>query len=311
MKASHTVLVSLVLAMLMVIAAVAGATWYSNQLEQASQAQAHSVAVLDDAGDLLSDLKDAETGQRGYVLTGDESFLQPYSAVLESIPARLKALRQLTEESAAAKHLSAMAPLIDAKLVHMAKVVQMRRNQDVAGAVSLIKAGQGRRLMDSIRSEMRAYVEIEQAYLLQREATLKAKMRYLFNIMLGAAALSMLFAIGFIYLNYQRATQRLKNAVHLETRKLLELQEETSSQLQLANFTLQDREEKLSVTLNSIGDAVITTDAKACVTLLNPIAEQLTGWTQAQANGQPIADVFNIINKENRHAAVIPIMETL
>ena len=95
MKASHTVLVSLVLAMLMVIAAVAGATWYSNQLEQASQAQAHSVAVLNDADDLLSDLKDAETGQRGYVLTGDESFLQPYSAVLESIPARLKALHQL------------------------------------------------------------------------------------------------------------------------------------------------------------------------------------------------------------------------
>ena len=311
MKASHTVLVSLVLAMLMVIAAVAGATWYSNQLEQASQAQAHSVAVLNDADDLLSALKDAETGMRGYVLTGDESFLQPYSAVRESIPARLKALRQLTEESAAAKHLSAMAPLIDAKLVHMAKVVQIRRNQDVAGAVSLIKAGQGRRLMDSIRSEMRAYVEIEQAYLLQREATLKAKMRYLFNIMLGAAALSILFAIGFIYLNYQRAKQRLNDAVHLETRKLLELQEETSSQLQLANFTLQDREEKLSVTLNSIGDAVIATDAKACVTLLNPIAEQLTGWTMAQANGRPIADVFNIINKENRHAAVIPIMETL
>ena len=311
MKASHTVLVSLVLAMLMVIAAVAGATWYSNQLEQASQAQAHSVAVLNDADDLLSALKDAETGMRGYVLTGDESFLQPYSAVRESIPARLKALRQLTEESAAAKHLSAMAPLIDAKLVHMAKAVQMRRNQDVAGAVGIVKAGQGRRLMDSIRSEMRAYVEIEQAYLLQREATLKAKMRYLFNIMLGAAALSILFAIGFIYLNYQRAKQRLNDAVHLETRKLLELQEETSSQLQLANFTLQDREEKLSVTLNSIGDAVIATDAKACVTLLNPIAEQLTGWAMAQANGRPIAEVFNIINKENRHAAVIPIMETL
>ena len=54
MKASHTVVVSLVFALLMVIAAVVGAIWYTNQIEQASQAQAHSVMVLNDADDLLS-----------------------------------------------------------------------------------------------------------------------------------------------------------------------------------------------------------------------------------------------------------------
>ena len=311
MKASHTVVVSLIFAILMVIAAVVGAIWYSNQIEQASQAQAHSVMVLNDASDLLSALKDAETGQRGYVLTGDESFLQPYLAVHGTIPGRLNALRQHTRIAAAQKHLSAMAPLVDARLAHLEKGIELRRNQDLSGAIGFIKAGEGRRLMDSIRSEMAGYVEIQQAHLLQREAKLKAKMSYLFDIMLAAAALSLLVAIGFIYLNYQRAQQRLSNSVHLETRKLLELQEKTSSQLQLVNSALQDREEKLSVTLNSIGDAVITTDAAACVTLLNPIAEQLTGWTQAQANGRPIADVFNIINKESRNAAVIPVMETL
>jgi PAS domain S-box-containing protein len=103
----------------------------------------------------------------------------------------------------------------------------------------------------------------------------------------------------------------LKNLVHFETKQLLDEQEKTSSRLQLVNAALQDREEKLSVTLNSIGDGVIATDAMACVTLLNPIAEQLTGWTQEEACGQRIVDVFNIINKETRHLAVIPVMETL
>jgi CHASE3 domain sensor protein len=205
MKATHTVLFSLILAILMVVAAVVGATWYFQQIEQAAQAQSHSVKVLKDAEDLLSALKDAETGQRGYLLTGDESFLQPYLAVRDSIPMRLKTLRQLAGASAAQKHLAAMAPLIAAKLAHLANAIEMRRNNDATGAIGFIKAGEGKRLMDSIRNEMRAFIEIEQASLLQREAALKTKMRYLFNIMMAVAALSMLFAIGFIYLNYQRA----------------------------------------------------------------------------------------------------------
>ena len=52
-------------------------------------------------------------------------------------------------------------------------------------------------------------------------------------------------------------------------------------------------------------------DAAACVTLLNPVAEALTGWTHAQALGQPINVVFHIINKDTRMLAKIPVMDTL
>ena len=74
---------------------------------------------------------------------------------------------------------------------------------------------------------------------------------------------------------------------------------------------MQVSEEKLAVTLNSIGDAVIATDAEARVTLLNPLAEQLTGWTQAEATGRPVDEIFHIINQETRQPATIPVMETL
>ncbi|MEY4735905.1 MAG: hypothetical protein RL302_224, partial [Pseudomonadota bacterium] len=70
-------------------------------------------------------------------------------------------------------------------------------------------------------------------------------------------------------------------------------------------------EEKLVVTLNSIGDAVIATDAQARVTILNPLAEQLTGWTQAQAHGLKIDEIFQIVNKDTRQPATIPIMNSL
>ena len=65
------------------------------------------------------------------------------------------------------------------------------------------------------------------------------------------------------------------------------------------------------MTLSAVGDAVITTDAAACVTLLNPVAEALTGWTKAQALGQPIDVVFHIISKETRARAMTPVPETL
>ncbi|MGA2480740.1 MAG: PAS domain-containing protein, partial [Spirochaetia bacterium] len=81
--------------------------------------------------------------------------------------------------------------------------------------------------------------------------------------------------------------------------------------VRLRNFTVRESEEKLAVTLNSIGDAVIATDAEARVARLNPVAERLTGWTVAEALGRPISEVFNIINKESRLPSTIPVLETL
>ena len=102
-----------------------------------------------------------------------------------------------------------------------------------------------------------------------------------------------------------------RKQVEAERQHLLEIQEATNKQLQQTNATLQVSEERFAVTLNSIGDAVIATDAAARVTLLNPLAEKLTGWTQGEAAGRLVADIFHIVNKETRLSAVIPVTETL
>ena len=114
--------------------------------------------------------------------------------------------------------------------------------------------------------------------------------------------------IGYLLIGTDNTARK---QVEAERQHLLDVQAETYKQLKQANVTLRDSEEKLAVTLNSIGDAVIATDAQARVTLLNPLAEQLTGWTQAQATGRPVDDIFHIINQETRQPAAIPVMETL
>jgi len=88
-------------------------------------------------------------------------------------------------------------------------------------------------------------------------------------------------------------------------------QAQTNRQLLHANQRLQEGEQKLAVTLNSIGDAVIATDAQARVTLLNPVAQKLTGWTLKQALGQPVDAVFRIISKLTRQPVTVPAMATL
>ncbi|MBB1076947.1 PAS domain S-box protein [Rhodoferax sp. 4810] len=114
-----------------------------------------------------------------------------------------------------------------------------------------------------------------------------------------------------VFWSIQRDQQRDKNLVHEETRRMLAAQEDSNRLLLQANHQLQDSEQKLSVTLNSIGDAVIATDAQALVTLLNPVAQKLTGWTLAQALGQPLDEVFKMVNKTTRQPSAAPVADTL
>ena len=74
---------------------------------------------------------------------------------------------------------------------------------------------------------------------------------------------------------------------------------------------LAEQREFFRVTLSSIGDGVIATDTEARITFLNPIAEAMTGWKLDEAIGQPLHNVFNIINEQTRKPAPNPVTKVL
>ena len=74
---------------------------------------------------------------------------------------------------------------------------------------------------------------------------------------------------------------------------------------------IEGQREQLRVTLTSIGDAVITTDAEGRVTLLNPVARTLTGWTNEEAVGQPLRTVFHIVNEMTKQAVENPVAKVI
>ena len=78
-----------------------------------------------------------------------------------------------------------------------------------------------------------------------------------------------------------------------------------------AETALGLQQELLDVTLRSIGDAVLATDIKGCVTFLNPVAETLTGWKLSDAMGKPSTKIFNILNAVTRQPSQSPVEKAL
>lgn len=78
-----------------------------------------------------------------------------------------------------------------------------------------------------------------------------------------------------------------------------------------AEEAIRDRESWLRVTVNSIGDGVIVTDPEGRVVLLNPVAEELTGWRTEEAAGVPLEDVFHIVNETTRATVENPAIRAL
>jgi CHASE3 domain sensor protein len=155
-----------------VLLAAIGAIAYRSidALSQTSYSVAHTHVVLERIASVLSLLKDAETGQRGYIITGDESFLEPYQAAAPAIATTVNDLRKLTSDNPAQqKRIGQAEPLIAAKLFELKRIIEMRRNRDVQQATKAIQAGEGKRLMDELRGLL-GEMEREERNLLEQRA---------------------------------------------------------------------------------------------------------------------------------------------
>jgi methyl-accepting chemotaxis protein len=102
--------------------------------------------------DVLSLVKDAETGQRGFVITGDEEYLEPHRSAIVALPATLDALRDLmADEPAQARRLAEVESLAATKLAELRQTIELRRSAGFDAALGVIKGGEGKRTMDELR----------------------------------------------------------------------------------------------------------------------------------------------------------------
>jgi PAS domain S-box-containing protein len=113
----------------------------------------HSREVTTDLIDLLSALKDAETGQRGYIITGKVEYLAPYTGARGTVTTKLDALRALTvDDPLQQQQLQQLQPLVDAKMAELDRAVALRRTQGFTAAAAEVSTDQGEDLMNQIRA---------------------------------------------------------------------------------------------------------------------------------------------------------------
>jgi methyl-accepting chemotaxis protein len=161
----------------------------------------HSHQVRLELDNLLSELKDAETGQRGFVITGDESYLEPYKSALDAIPATLADFRKLTADSAdQQRRLANLSQQIDAKLGELKQTIDLRRTQGFDAAQKLVLTNAGKATMDEIRKIVADADQEARDLLKQRAEEARASADMTQTIILWGGLLGTLavVAIGFL-----------------------------------------------------------------------------------------------------------------
>ncbi len=145
------------------------AYWNLLQYQARDKWVTHTYQVLNTSEDLLSALKDAETGKRGYLLTDKVEYLQPYQNSLPKIRVLLKRLKQLTlDNSSQQETLAQIGPLIDAKLLEIAQTLKIYQKEGLNATLNVIKRDDGKRLMDNIRRLNEVIQKREEQLLIQR-----------------------------------------------------------------------------------------------------------------------------------------------
>ncbi len=156
--------------LLILVLAIVGYRSTTTSLERARWVT-HTQLVLGDSSDLLSDLQDAETGQRGYLITGLENYLEPYKTGIAKAEERRKDLVKLTADNPnQQRRLTDIEPLIRAKLAELQQTIDVRRTNTFEAAKAIVVSDQGKKVMDGIRKLLTEMNDEEEGLLKKREA---------------------------------------------------------------------------------------------------------------------------------------------
>jgi len=147
----------------------------TSDMIEATQWRQHTYEVLAELKGVLLLLEQVETGQRGYAITGEEGFLEPYHAALGQIDPAIRELRKMTEDNPSQqRRLDALEPLIRSRLANAQENIEVRRTKGLEAVVQFTKIGRGKALADDIRKLVDEMNAEEEGFLNQRSQAAQA-----------------------------------------------------------------------------------------------------------------------------------------
>ena len=171
---------------LVVVAAIAVALMFARSRE-ADKLVDHTFEVQSTAQTLLSQVQAAENGQRGFLITGDDDYLKRFDGALARVPELLASLRQQTADNPRQQaRLDRLEPLVKARFDRIQSSIDLAKEGDRDAAFDVVKAGEGKTLMDDIVAELSAFVKAERDLLAMRQSR-SAEIRLWLSLLTGMA----------------------------------------------------------------------------------------------------------------------------
>lgn len=243
---------------------------------------------------ILGWVRDAETGQRGYLLTGRAEYLAPYRHAVDEIDSDLKELRALLSNDAilasdpqSLRRIDTLEQLISAKFEELRSTIEARDQRGQAAAMAIIESNRGQELMNQVRAVCQEIETATDRQLDLRREEISRESSDARLVTLGGAGLLFLILLLFYWLNERYSGQR----------------EDLIAQVAAAR-------DLLGTTLYSIAEGVIATDVNGAVQMMNGAAERLTGISEANARRKPVEEVFQI-GASDRGSWPNPVREVL
>ena len=241
--------------------------------------------VIQHLDQLLFTLKDAETGQRGYLLTGVEHYHESYNQAVAEIRTELDDLRNLVSSGdLPGEQVEQTVNLTEQELAELEQTINIRGDRGVQAHVGTVQIDQGKRLIDAIRAQV-TEIKREEEVEFERAARQAERAATIRTVVIALIALLNLAFLAWLYRRITHEIDRRGAAVR-----------ETDRQREL-----------LATTLASIGEGVIVTDTETRVTFMNGVAASLTGWSAEDSQGIAVTDVFKMINEQTRVTVENPV----
>ncbi len=219
MTIKSKLLVGLGIPVMILVIVGLGSHFNNTRLVKTMHWKAHTYEVLGTLENLISYSKDLETGQRGFILSSNEIFLEPYLSARKDVYSELERLATLTADNPSQQRMiERLRPLLDAKIAESKRSIQYQRKGDHEAAMAVVRSGRGKQLMDGIRAltvEMRS---AESHLLRLREESARASIRIArLSTTIGLATAVMLVVLV-TFLTMRSVLSRIGTAVNIARR---------------------------------------------------------------------------------------------
>lgn len=263
---------------------------------QSSAKVQHSQKIINQLEVVLSLIKDAETGQRGFIITKNETFLSPYDSASMHLDHEMLTLSELMIDSVQMRRYESLVPDISAMMARLDFSIDLIRRNEFDSAISYIVSTTGKRYMDKVRSTIQTMKDDEKAKLTTLVETEEENARHTFmSVIIGSALTSILLVVGLIRILHEimkkksaeAALRHANKELIAAQRDLKKINNELEERVKERTKALTISEKRHRSLIAATTSIVWTCNAEGQIENRVPLWEQFTGqqWEQYKGFG--------------------------